>query len=119
MDHPLENHEVRKRRAHIAEIKATPDWSQFGSGDTAESLADNQFVERKGQYTRDGGRNAPWSTGDAAAIADRIQTPGSVAHDAYYGNAAMPDPRDSMSAEERAALTARIRANRAERLRAR
>jgi len=105
--HP-DRHEERRRRAHIAEILATPDWVRFGSGQTAETIPDNCFAERKATYTREGGRDAPWSNdGDAAAIAHRIQTPGSIAHRAYYDDE-MPKPTDRLTDEQRAEVARRM-----------
>jgi hypothetical protein len=103
-----DRHEERRRQAHIAEILATPDWVRFGSGQTAETIPDGYFAERKARYTGEGGRSAPWSNdGDGAAIADRIQTPGSIAHLAYYDNQ-MPNPTDRLSDEQRAEIARRV-----------
>jgi len=44
--HP-DRHDERRRRAHIAEILATPDWVRSGSGQTATSNPDNCVAERK------------------------------------------------------------------------
>lgn len=112
---PMPDHEERHRRAHIAEIAATPDWLQFGSGQRAETIPDGYFAERKAHYTRDGGRSAPWSVGDAAAIGDRIRATGTVAHDAYYGISPDPDPRDRLSPQEREAIAERVRRRRSSR----
>jgi hypothetical protein len=112
--HP-ERHEERRRRAHIAEILATEDWVRFGSGQTAETIPDNCFAERKATYTREGGRHAPWSEdGDAAAIADRIMRPGTIANRAYF-DAEMPDPTARLTDEQRDAVARRREARRRDR----
>lgn len=119
MEYPIEDqdeHEIRRRRAHIAEILATKDWTQYGSGDRPETIPDLHFAERKARYTRDGGRNAPWSTGDAAAIGDRIREPGTIAHLAYY-QGLMPSPESALTEDERAAIRERVKRRREQRKR--
>ena len=126
------DHEARRRRAHLAEIKHTPEWDRIMRHSDAypgspDDIEDGHFAGLKASFTaRAGRRTAPWNMrgADDENIAERIQEVGTIAWAAYHGvdepaDAPRPttgrDRLDTMTAEERAALDERIARRRRER----